>query len=122
MVTTESTNSINVLGAPIIPGLTFRSFQGETDFPKMAAVIRDSQEADQAFEVQTAEDIALEYAHIVHCDPYKDMLFAEIACDPNDLVSKTEEDHHGFPHSDGKVIGYTRVYWFDQMDGPRIYQ
>ena len=122
MLPSEQTNIIYVPDAPQIPGLAFRGFQGETDFPKMAAVIQGCMEVDQREEVETAEDLANEYAHLVHCDPYQDMLFAEITSDPNGLVSNTKEGNHGFPNSDGKVIGYTRACWFDQLDGPRIYQ
>jgi mycothiol synthase len=122
MDTTELTNPIYVPEAPKISGLIFRGFQGEADFPKMAAVIQGCMKADQHEEIETAEDLANKYAHLVHCDPYQDSLFAEITRDPYGLVSNAKEGNHGFPNADGKVIGYTRVSWFDQLDGPRIYQ
>jgi len=100
MVTLEMTNLIFVKEAPIIPGLRFRGFRGEIDFPEMEEVIRKSKEIDQIEEVQTTEDLASEYAHLVNCDPFQDMLFAEI---------------------DGEVIGYSRVYWFEEADGKQIY-
>jgi mycothiol synthase len=122
MLPSEQTNLIYVPEAPQISGLTFRGFQGETDFPKMAAVIQGCMEVDQREEVETAEDLANEYAHLVHWDPYQDMLFAEITCEPSSLVTNSKESDLDIPNSDGKVIGYTRVFWFDQIDGPRIYQ
>jgi len=100
MFTSEITNLIYVEEAPTIPGLTFRGFRGETDFPKMEAVLLKSKETDQIEDIDTAEDLARRYNHLVNCDPYRDMLFAEM---------------------DGEVVGYSRVYWFEEVEGNRIY-
>ena len=37
----------SVPGAPAIPGLSFRGFRGEADYPLMADVIASGLEADQ---------------------------------------------------------------------------
>ncbi len=87
--------------APQISGLSFRGFQGESDYPKMVAVIQGSKDADQIERIDTVEDVARNYQHLVNSDPYQDMLFAE---------------------SDGEVIAYQRVLWREEVDGPRIYQ
>ena len=92
---------INLPEAPAIPGLVFRRFRGETDYPKMVAVIEGSKEADQIERVITVEEVARNYRHLKNCDPYQDMLFAEV---------------------DGQVIGYTRVTWYMTVEGYRIYQ
>ena len=39
-------DSIHVAGAPNLPGLTFRRFRGELDYPVMVAVIEGSKEVD----------------------------------------------------------------------------
>ena len=100
MVVVDRTNLIYVPGSPEIPGLLFRGFQGESDFPKMSAVIFGCREADQLERAETPEVIAHFYAHLVKSDPYQDMLFAEM---------------------DGQVIGYSRVSWREELDGRRIY-
>jgi mycothiol synthase len=90
-----------VQDAPAVPGLTFRGFRSENDFPKMVAVIQGSKVIDQIERVDTAEDVARNYRYLVNSDPYRDMLFAEV---------------------DGEVIGYSRVCWFDERGRKRIYQ
>lgn len=93
-------NLIEISGAPAIPGLSFRRFQGPSDFPQMAAAIAASADADQVERVTTADDIASAYAHLTNSDPYQDMLFAEIG---------------------GQVIGYSRGWWFEEEHCPRLY-
>jgi mycothiol synthase len=86
--------------APAIPGLTFRHFRGEKDYPAIVAVIEGSKEADQIDHTDTVEDVACAYRHLVNCDPYKDVLFVEMK---------------------GKVIGHARVWWILKSDGTRTY-
>jgi mycothiol synthase len=81
---------IEVPDAPSLPGLTFRHFRGESDYPGMVAVLEGSKEADQLQYSISLENIINEFNHLYNCDPYKDMLFAEM-------------DH--------QVIGYTWVWW-----------
>src|SRR5690606_39732800 len=91
---------IHVVDAPDIPGLTFRHFRGEVDYPAMVAVIQDSKDADGNEHVETVEEIARYYAHLKNCDPYRDMIFAEM---------------------NGKVIGYGRVWWAQEANGEKPY-
>lgn len=86
--------------APHIPGLVFRGFRGEQDYPKMVAVILGSKDADKIERVESVKDVARNYSHLVNCDPYLDMIFAEL---------------------DGHVIGYNRVTWRLEENGSRIY-
>lgn len=86
--------------APSLPGLTFRRFAGESDYPKMLAVIHGSKEEDQIERSDSLEDIQRNYRHLTNSDPASDMLFAEI---------------------NGQVIGYNRVWWEEQPDGRRTY-
>ena len=80
----------DVQGTPDIPGLRFRGFRGSEDYPLMHEVIAASKKADKDDEYESVEDIARQYRHITNCDPFKDMLFAEVDC---------------------KVIGYTRSFF-----------
>ena len=96
----DTNDFINIADAPAIPGLAFRHFRGAEDYPKMVAVIAASAEADKIERVDTVEDVAHVYSHLVNCDPYQDMLFAEI---------------------NNEVIGYSRGFWRQEENGPRIY-
>ncbi len=73
-----------------IPGLILRGFQGEADFPKMLAVILGCSAVDGLERADQLEDMINNYAHLHHCDPYRDILLAEVK---------------------GEVVGYTRTWW-----------
>ena len=94
-------DSVHVVGAPSLPGLAFRRFRGEGDYPAMVAVIDGSKEVDGLERSDTVEDVARIYQTLVNCDPYEDMLFAEV---------------------DGEVIGYSRVSWAAVQEGVRFYR
>ena len=66
----------------------------------MVAVVAASVEADKIEMVSTVEDVANDYSRLVNSDPYQDMIFAEI---------------------NNEVIGYSRGFWRQEEDGPRIY-
>lgn len=76
--------------APPLPGLVLRAFQGPADYPQMVAVVNGSNEADKIERIETVEEITNTYNHLHHCDPFQDMLLAEV---------------------EGKVVGYSRVWW-----------
>ncbi len=86
--------------APPIPGLTFRSFQGESDYPGMVDVFEASKEVDRFDRVITVDDVRREFDHLHNCDPYQDMLVAEI---------------------EGEMIAYSRAWWEQESEGDRIY-
>ncbi len=96
----NATDSIHVANAPVIKGLSFRHFRGAEDYPKMVAVILASAEADKIERVDTVEDVANAYSHLVNSDPYQDMIFAEI---------------------NAEVVGYSRGFWRQEENGARIY-
>jgi ribosomal protein S18 acetylase RimI-like enzyme len=98
--TTLLTESIEIQNAPAIPGLIFRGFRGDEDFPKMLAVIDGSKDADDIERSNTLAEITNNYKHLTDCDPYTDMLFAEIG---------------------DQVVAYNRAFWYQEEDGPRIY-
>jgi GNAT superfamily N-acetyltransferase len=95
-----NSDSIEINEAPAIPGLRFRHFRGPGDYPLMVDAIAASADADQVERVTTVEDIASSYAHLTNCDPDQDMIFAEM---------------------NGGVIGYSRGWWFEEDQGPRLY-
>jgi mycothiol synthase len=99
-VVTETQDPIAVPGAPILPGLSFRCFRGETDYPAMLAVIEGSKQADGIERTDSLEDVARAYQNLTHCDPYQDVLFAQVH---------------------GQEIGYSRVWWGQGKGGQRLY-
>jgi ribosomal protein S18 acetylase RimI-like enzyme len=85
--------------APEIPGLRFRGFRGEADYPNILAAINASKGADQTERSDTLESVANNYAHLTNCDPYQDMIFAEV---------------------NGEVVGYGRAEWHLNDEGQWI--
>jgi len=83
-----------------VPGLILRSFRGEVDYAAMVAVSDGSKAADGIERTESVEEVARNYQHLTNCDPYRDMLFAEL---------------------NGEVIGYSRVWWVDDLEGNHIY-
>jgi mycothiol synthase len=96
----QAIDTITIPDAPEIPGLTFRRFRGPEDYPAMLAVIDGSKAADGIERTDTLEDITHNYAHLINCDPYQDTLFVEMH---------------------GKLVGYSRVWWWDERAGKRIF-
>lgn len=93
-------DEIHVSDAPTIPGLTFRHYRGEVDFAAMVQVIEGSKAVDQIERSISVEDIKRSFAHLVNCDPYKDVLLVEI---------------------EGNPVGYSRVWWHKEQDNELIY-
>jgi mycothiol synthase len=87
--------------APAHAGLTLRSFRGEADYEVMHRIVMDSKSEDQSEWTTSVEDIARNYRHLVNCDPYQDMFFAEMH---------------------GRAVGYSRVWWQQELKGTRLYQ
>jgi len=94
-------DSITLPDAPAIPGLAFRHFRGDEDYPAILAVNNGSKIADSLeHDLHTLETIKHAYGTARNHDPFKDMLIAEV---------------------DGKMVAYNRVYWDRELDGPRVY-
>lgn len=86
---------------PEIPGLVFRSFAGESDYPGMLAIIEAATKADEEESSSTLTDIKHDYAHLTNSNPETDMIFAEI---------------------DGEAVAYSRVQWWqEKKPNDRIY-
>ncbi|MFL5735487.1 MAG: GNAT family N-acetyltransferase [Chloroflexia bacterium] len=101
----SSSDAIEVPQAPAIPGLTFRRFQGDSDYPLIAEVFTKNWKADGAEQLMTPEGAARFYSNMKNFDAYRDLLMVEI---------------------DGRMVAYGRAFWEDENrnDGPgqaRIY-
>lgn len=100
-----TTNTINTFALktdlpPDIPGLTFRGFQGESDYKIIHQIRNASLQADQIEEEYSLEEITRQYNNIQRCNLYTEMIFAEI---------------------EGKPVGYGRCWWNQEADGDYIY-
>lgn len=94
-------NDIKLETPAEIAGLSFRKFLGESDFPSMISIIEAAAKADHQEIGETLADLKHSYAHMTNCDPYQDMIFAEINGDP---------------------VAYSRVEWWQEDDpNDRIY-
>jgi mycothiol synthase len=83
-----------------LPGVDFRLFRGESDYPHFARIITAFAIGEGTDRVETTEGLAAHYDHLERCDPERDLLVAEV---------------------DGRPIGYSRVWWDDEAGGPRTY-
>ena len=87
--------------SPKIEGLIFRKFLGESDFPLMIKIIDAAAIADKQESGETLEDLKHDYNHLTNCDPYQDMIMAEVH---------------------GELVAYARVTWWQEEDpNDRIY-
>lgn len=82
-----------------VRGLAYRGFRGEEDYPKIVAILHGSAVVDGLERSEKLEDVTNIYAHLHNCDPYTDMLFAEI---------------------DGEVVAYSRTWWAVEGSGQWI--
>lgn len=92
--------AVDIPEPPAVPGLAFRGLAGPADYPAMVAVIEACKVVDGIERTDSVEDLARNYADLTNCDPFADMLFAEV---------------------DGEVVGYSRVTWWSEVEGRRRY-
>jgi len=87
--------------SPLIKGLRFRSFAGETDYEAMCNIINAASKFDKDDNSITVDDIKHDYAHLTKSNPETDMIFAEVNNEP---------------------VAYSRVDWWQEEDpNDRIY-
>ena len=91
---------IDVPEAPAIPGLLFRHFRGESDYPAMVRLTNERAAFNGDEYNMTIEELADDYKPGEHFDPANDILLAEV---------------------DGALAGFWHVRWWDEENGPRIY-
>jgi len=86
---------------PQLEGVAFRPFAGTSDYPDFARVITACAKGEGDDRVETVEGIASSYGHLERCDPERDLVVVEV---------------------EGRTAGYARVWWDQELGGPRIYQ
>jgi GNAT superfamily N-acetyltransferase len=90
-----------VAALPQLGGVRFRNFGGSADYEHLARIITASSRGEGDDRVETPEALASSYDHLDRCDPAKDLLVAEVG---------------------GRPVGYSRVWWDQEPDGPRVYR
>jgi mycothiol synthase len=91
----------SVTPLPQLDGVAFRNFRGTADYPELARIITAHSKGEGDDRVETAAGIASGYDHLENCDPALDLVVVEV---------------------DGTPVGYTRVSWEQEADGPRVYR
>jgi GNAT superfamily N-acetyltransferase len=86
--------------APVIPGLVFRAFDSQRDFPALVDLLNACNEADHAEEIVTVEGLTNFFSHAVNFHPLTDALLAQV----ND-----------------RLVAYARVNWWVNDVGERLY-
>lgn len=100
-VNTQAGENVLIPGAPQIPGITFRHFSGDSDYPGMLTVNNGSKVADDlGHDLHTLDTLQHVYKSTHNHDPYRDVVIAEVG---------------------GKMIAYSRVYWERELSGPRTF-
>jgi mycothiol synthase len=90
-----------VTALPQLEGVEFRAFRGSDDYPELTRIINAHSKGEDDDRVETAEQLASAYEHLENCDLARDLVVAEV---------------------DGQAVGYTRVSWAQEVDGPRVYR
>lgn len=86
---------------PPIPGFVLRHLRAPDDYHAMNAIANSIRDAEGADFSTTDEQFSRFYAHPPGSDPATDVAVAEI---------------------DGRVIGYGRAAWHEELDGLRVYE
>jgi GNAT superfamily N-acetyltransferase len=92
--------NIAVRDAPAVPGLVFRQYRGPGDFPGMVAVRDACMFADDLEWPLTVADMERDFAHLVNCDPWQDIILAEV---------------------DGEMVGWGHTHWYQEVGGHRLH-
>ena len=86
---------------PELDGVSFRMFRDSSDYPQLARIITANARGEKHDRVETPEALASAYDNLERCDKTRDLVIAEV---------------------DGHPVGYSRVGWDQELDGPRLYR
>lgn len=92
--------AVPALPRSTVPGVTFRGLRKPDDYPGMVEANQATRDAAGRASAITLESMALAFEHFVNFDADRDLLIAERA---------------------GRIVGYARVSWRDQVDGRRAF-
>jgi mycothiol synthase len=95
------TSTILYPSAPQTPGLTFRHLRAPDDYRGMNAIANATRVAEGDDWASSDEQFQWFYEHLSNSDPAMDVLVVE---------------------HDGRIVGYGRVGWREELDGQRVYE
>jgi mycothiol synthase len=87
--------------APLPAGLVLRHLRPPDDYPGMNAIANAIRRAEGDTFYTTDAQFSQFYENLSRCDPVTDVAVAEI---------------------DGRIVGYGRAAWHEELDGTRIYE
>lgn len=90
-----------ITDAPEIAELSFRHFRGPSDYPPLVAILTASDRVDRIERQVTLEQVSTGYQHLTNCDPFQDMIVAQVA---------------------DEVVGYSRGEWLDESPTGLLYE
>lgn len=96
MPTTPTGHDLIEWPLPSVAGLRLRHYRGEGDLPAMVAVANASDAADGIRSGRTLEGTVAAYRSLGHCDPFADMVLAQVG---------------------ESLVGYARGWWRDEVGG-----
>jgi GNAT superfamily N-acetyltransferase len=85
-----------------IQGLTARSFAGQEDYPRLAALLQAICSLDHSVPWTTAEQIESDYRHLENSNPFVDMLLVQ--------------------DESGRLVAFTRISWVINDEGSQIFR
>lgn len=117
-------NDIDLPDAPSIPGLRFRAFDPEADYPALVELIHAANQLDKLDWLPTLENLRTDQEHLDGFDPRLDLLVAEIdgALSAVAETSARTRDGRGSHHFEAWVgpawrrrgLGRALVRWTEQ--------
>ena len=107
-----NSDAIQLPDVPGIHGLRFRHFRGGEDYRHMSTIIRVSAEVDDTQRADTPEELETSFAHLTNCDPFTDMIFAEVDSD-DDREPDPEPEVPQLDSPRRPVWGVQRVQFHD---------
>jgi mycothiol synthase len=108
----KSPQYVQLNGAPEIPGLAFRMFRGPKDYPNIHSILTACNKAEGSERADSLEDVVINYSHLDNCDPYRDLVFAEINEEP---IAYIRIDHRREDLTNVRIywsIGYMKPEWW----------
>jgi ribosomal protein S18 acetylase RimI-like enzyme len=103
MTTTDATSTVRLFASagPLPHGLILRHLRAPDDYPGMNTIANAIRAAEGDNFYTTDDQFRQFYENLSHCDPATDVAVAEIA---------------------GRIVGYGRAAWHEELDGTRIYE
>jgi ribosomal protein S18 acetylase RimI-like enzyme len=92
---------VDIPDAPGIPGLHFRTYEGEADVPAMARVMNEAARANESMEYYTDAELRNWLAHPTNVDPRRDLVLTFVG---------------------SELAAVSFLSWEDSNEGPRHYQ